>query len=195
MNKADHEKNYARRLKIVGVFGSGETCDPALATSIGELIARKGFHLLTGAGGGTMTQVSEAFYKVQSRAGLVLGIVRAGVQHDQAFDGARREYRPNAVNDWVEVPIYTHLRRSDKTLDSRNPVNVLSSDLAIVLPGGSGTGSEVELALEYGVPVIFFLGNGTVDSNGASHYLARYPGSRIVEAKTIGEVEAELDRL
>ncbi|HKH45602.1 MAG TPA: hypothetical protein VKM72_13150 [Thermoanaerobaculia bacterium] len=197
MNKAEFEKGYARRRKIAGVFGGGESRHATLATPIGELIARKGFHLLTGGGGGVMAQVSEAFYQTQPRKGLVLGIIRAGTPFDQHATGDLRPYEPRSVNDWVEIPIYTHLPLSGehgKELGSRNHVNVLTADVAIVLPGGTGTGSEVELALEYGIPVIFYLGDQKIGAKEAGDYLARYPGRRAVDAQSISDVEAELDR-
>lgn len=192
MDKAKFENNYAKRIKIVGVFGGGEPCDPLLAGPVGELIARKGFHLLTGGGGGVMEQVSRAFYNTQPRAGLVLGIIRAGIEYDKLSSG-QHQYRPTKVNDWVEVPVYTHLRWSDKKLDSRNPINALTSDLAVVLPGRAGTDSEVELALKFGTPVVFFLDGNKVGDNDASYYIARYPQAK--EARSIGEVEAELEKL
>ena len=40
---------------------------------------------------------------------------------------------------------------------SRNHINVLSSNVVIALPGGSGTASEVSLAIRYGRPVIAYL--------------------------------------
>jgi hypothetical protein len=55
------------------------------------------------------------------------------------------------------VAIRTHLAaRGDRGAgpDSRNHVNVLSSDVVVALPGGPGTASEVALALEYGRPVV-----------------------------------------
>ncbi len=198
MNKPECEKNYTERLKIIGVYGSGNSREPALANPVGELIARKGFHLLTGAGGGVMAQVSEAFYKVQPRAGLVIGIIRAGTDYEGPSAGEQRIYCPNAVNDWLEVPVYTHLRHSGKRgkeLDSRNPINALTSDLSIVLPGSDGTSSEIELALEYGTPVVFFLGDGKIGEKDAGYYRKKYPNCRITDAKSISAVEAELDML
>jgi uncharacterized protein (TIGR00725 family) len=190
MNKARFEAGYAGRRKIVGVFGGGAPCDPALATAVGRLVARMGFHLLTGAGGGVMAQASEAFHRTRPRDGLVIGIVRAGVPYDPS-----REYAPTSVNEWVEIPIYTHLPLSGeegKQVESRNPINVLTSDAAVVLPGSAGTASEVELALGYGVPVIFYLGGGRVGGHDAAHYASRGPAR---EAKSIEEVERELTRI
>lgn len=198
MDKSKIEKNYSRRLKIVGVFGGGEPCDPALADPVGKLIAQKGFHLLTGGGSGVMAQVSEAFYHVQPRAGLVIGIIRAGTDYNKLSASGWHQYCPRAVNDWVEVPVYTHLQQSGasgKELDSRNPINALTSDIAVILPGGRGTSSEVELALEYGTPVVFFLGDGKVGDRDASYYQENYPSCKIVEARSVSDVEAELDKL
>ena len=42
-------------------------------------------------------------------------------------------------------------------LGSRNHVNVLSSDVVIVLPGAEGTASEAQLALHYGRPCVAYL--------------------------------------
>ena len=37
---------------------------------------------------------------------------------------------------------------------ARNCINVLSSDVVVACPGGTGTISEIALALKYGKPVI-----------------------------------------
>ena len=37
---------------------------------------------------------------------------------------------------------------------SRNHINILTSDLVILLPGGEGTASEAELAVRYNKSVI-----------------------------------------
>ena len=64
-------------------------------------------------------------------------------------------------NQWVEIPIRTHLPLSgEQGRDpmSRNHLNVLSADVIVALPGGEGTRSEVELALEYRRPLMCWLG-------------------------------------
>ena len=46
---------------------------------------------------------------------------------------------------------------------SRNHLTVLSADAIVALPGGAGTRSEVELALEYHRPLMCWLGeNGRI---------------------------------
>jgi predicted Rossmann-fold nucleotide-binding protein len=42
-------------------------------------------------------------------------------------------------------------------LASRNHINVLTPDVIVALPGGSGTASEVKLALLYDKPLVAFL--------------------------------------
>ena len=46
---------------------------------------------------------------------------------------------------------------------SRNHINVLTSDVMIILPGGAGTESEAALAVKYGCPAIAF---GPVGAGG-----------------------------
>ena len=66
-------------------------------------------------------------------------------------------------NQWVEIPILTHLPLSGERGTepmSRNHINVLSSDVIVALPGDAGrlaTLSEVRLAVRYERPVIAFV--------------------------------------
>ena len=134
----------------MGVMGSGSAPHAARAARLGTWLAEQGFHLLTGGGPGVMSSVSEAFWGVSGRRGLVIGIV-------PCVEGDPGRPRSGYPNRWVEVPIVTHLPLSgeDGTEQmSRNHINVLSSDVVVALPGGSGTCSEVELAVTYGRPVI-----------------------------------------
>ena len=45
--------------------------------------------------------------------------------------------------------------------------NVLTSDVIVVLPGGAGTASEIELAIEYGRPIVAWT-CGTIDDRLAA---------------------------
>ena len=124
---------------------------------VGQWIARQGYHLLTGAGEGVMSAVSQAFAEVEGRAGWVIGIVPT-VSADPL-----RPPVPGYPNPWVEIPIFTHLWAGgvaghdgdDPT--SRNHINILTSSAVILLPGGEGTVSEARLALRYGTPAVAFL--------------------------------------
>jgi uncharacterized protein (TIGR00725 family) len=151
----------ARGRLVVGVMGSGEERHDALAAPLGRWIARQGYHLLTGGGGGVMGAVSEAFASVPDRRGLVIGVLKG-------FPAPEGRVVSATPNPWVEVPIRTHLPLSgDQGTDalSRNHVNVLTADVVVVLPGGAGTRSEVELAVRYAKPVVAFLGSARLPAD------------------------------
>jgi predicted Rossmann-fold nucleotide-binding protein len=141
------------RREIIGVLGSGTQEHRAWVEPLARWIAGRGFHLLTGAGGGVMRAAAEAFVAVEGRAGLSLGIVPGAV-----VDGVWSP-KPGYPNPAVELPILTHLPLSGAQGTepmSRNHLNVLTAHALVALPGGMGTVSEVVLALRYGKPVILF---------------------------------------
>lgn len=138
----------SRRLPIVGVLGSGT--DPWLeqARPLGQWLATLGCHLLTGGGRGVMEAVSAAFASVSDRRGSVLAVLPAAGEGGEGASTPAHGY----PNRWVEIPIATHLplrgARGAEPL-SRNHVLVLTAHVLVVLPGGDGTRSEVELARRY----------------------------------------------
>ena len=139
------------RRPIVGVMGSGVESHEDLAAPLGRAIAENGWHLLTGAGRGTMTATSRAFAETAKRAGLCIGVVPSEEDGDGSPDGY--------PNPWVEVVIRTHLPLSGASGTgpfSRNHINVLSADAVVALPGSAGTWSEIELSLRYGRPLALF---------------------------------------
>ena len=143
------------RQPIVAVMGSGMDEHGELAGPLGEWIGANGCHLLTGGGAGVMASVSRAFHSVEGRVGRSIGILPG------SSEAGGRGSPGGYPNHWVEIPIRTHLPLSgERGRDpmSRNHLNVLSSDVIVALPGGAGTRSEVELALEYGRPLICWLG-------------------------------------
>jgi uncharacterized protein (TIGR00725 family) len=143
----------ARRLPVVAVIGSGSEPHSERTSLVGSWLATKNVHLLTGGGGGVMESVSRAFAETKGRRGMVIGIIPGGA------DGA---YKPKIgyPNRWVDIAIFTHLplsgSRGTEPL-SRNHINILSADVIIALPGGTGTASEVALALRYERPLIAFI--------------------------------------
>ena len=135
-------------------MGSGTESHGERAREVGSWLARAGFHLLTGGGGGVMSAVSEAFFRVPRREGLVIAVIPS------AEEDPLCRPRDRYPNEWVEIPILTHLYLSGERGTepmSRNHINVLSSDALIALPGGHGTASEVRLALAYGRPLVAYL--------------------------------------
>ena len=145
-------------LPIVGVMGSGRDPHAARAGRVGAWIARAGYHLLTGGGGGVMAAVTEAFASVPDRPGRAIGILPGSAGRPGA--PVAGEAPPGYPNPWVEIAIRTHLdERGTRSggAASRNHLNVLSSDVLIILPGGEGTASEARLALHYGRPAVAYL--------------------------------------
>ena len=140
------------RIPIVGVMGSGTSSHEEHASRLGRWLAKRGVHLLTGGGGGVMASVSKAFYQSPDRKGIVLGIIPC--REDSMLP------KPGYPNTWVEVPVLTHLPLSGARgteMLSRNHINILTSDVIVALPGGSGTASELALAIHYQRPVIAYL--------------------------------------
>lgn len=120
---------------IVGIMGSGRTLDDeerALAYRLGAMVAERGWVLLTG--GSPCGVMDAASQGARDAGGLVVGILRG--------------HRADEASPHVDIAIRTGMG------DARNVINVLSSDVVIALPGGSGTLSEVALALKSGKAVI-----------------------------------------
>lgn len=167
----------AIRLPIVGVMGSGQDPCEDLAAPLGAWLADFGVHLLTGGGGGVMAAVSRAFQQVRGRRGLVLGILPGEAAE------TRHQASPAYPNAWVDLPIYTHLPlRGVHGTDARcrNHINILSSDVVIILPGNEGTRSEAELAARYRKPAIAWFG---------SHHVPWAPPADIRVAASFADVQ------
>jgi len=120
---------------IVGVMGAGRPLDEPsyrLAYNLGALIAGRGWVLLTG---GSACGVMDAASKgAREAGGLVVGVLKG----ETVAEGSTH----------LDIAIRTGMG------DARNVINVLSSDVVIALPGGSGTLSEVALGLKAGKTVI-----------------------------------------
>ena len=99
-----------------------------------------------------MAAVSRAFHDTLDRRGLVIGVLPC----DESLVNPKDGY----PNQWVEIPVQTHLPLSgERGVEplSRNHINVLTSDLVVALSGDAGTLSEVRLAVRYERPVIAFV--------------------------------------
>jgi predicted Rossmann-fold nucleotide-binding protein len=194
-------------IMIVGVMAAGDDETAAkynsLAKTVGAVVARQGFHLLTGGGLGLMQVVGEEFLSIKPRTGRLISILRAaGTTHltgtwdkcgSCALDkngklipnkdrrkGTKRICKPNEDNELAEILIRTHLPYSGNLGDhdlSRNHINVLTSDVIVVLPGGSGTFSELRLAWAYDKPILIFLGaHGRINKKSAEQIKAEFTG-------------------
>lgn len=125
------------RPHIVAVVGAGEGCssgDRNLALELGERIACEGWIVLSGGrDAGVMAAASEGAKRVEGS--LTIGILPGGDL--------------SGVSPRVDIPILTGLG------SSRNNIIVLTGEIVIAVgAGGSGTASEVALALKAGKRVI-----------------------------------------
>ena len=132
---------------------------------LGALIAEYGYHLLTGAGAGAMTEVA-AYTDTPNRDGSSIGIIPT-----TGYDGtylAREEF----PNPYIEIPIITPLdTKAEKDINpySRNNVNIMTAHAVIILPGDHGTQNEASLSL-FGVRKAYVV----VRARGRVH---RLPGA------------------
>ncbi|NER33625.1 MAG: TIGR00725 family protein [Oscillatoria sp. SIO1A7] len=120
---------------IIGVMGPGNgaiASDLKNAYKLGQLIAERGWVLLTG--------------------GRKSGVMDAATQGAKAANGLTIGILPDegegSISDGVDIAIFTGMG------SARNNINVLSSDAVIACGIGSGTASEIALALKANKSVI-----------------------------------------
>ena len=166
----------------VGVMGSGTEEHEVLARELGALLARLEVNLVTGGGAGVMRAVSRTYREGNPRKGICIGVL-------PCVEGNPAASPDSYPNEYVQLAIRTHLPHSGrrgKEPTSRNHINVLSCDAVVALPGGAGTASEVDLACDYGKPVIVF----APDESLVSHFT-----ERATRVTSIAEVEEFLRRV
>ncbi|WP_181685218.1 TIGR00725 family protein [Halorhabdus salina] len=130
------------RVSVIG----GSTVSPELAEQardVGRLLAERDHVVVCGGRGGVMEAVCR-------------GASEAGGQTIGILPGEDRE----AANAYVETAIATGLG------NARNALVVMNGDAAIAIDGGTGTLSEIALALDAGNPVA---GLQTHDIDGVKH--------------------------
>lgn len=142
---------------VIGVMGPAKARKKDLdnARLLGELIARRGWVVLTG---GRAVGVMDAACEGAKRVGgsLTIGILPTS---------------KDKISRHVDVPIITEMG------SARNNINVLTSDVIVACGlSGSGTVSEVALAVKAGKPVIL------VEASQAEQAFFRKLGKRLVAA-------------
>ena len=152
---------------IVGVMGPAKAKKKDLdnARVLGELIARRGWVVLTG---GRDVGVMDAACEGAKRVGgsLTIGILPTA---------------KDPISRHVDVPIMTEMG------SGRNNINVLTSHVVVVCGlTGAGTVSEVALAVKAGKPVVL------VDAPPADVAFFRKLGKRLVAAADSPEEAIEL---
>lgn len=120
---------------IVGIMGPGENARPEeneMAFELGKAIAEEGWVVLTG---GRSFGIMEAAMKGAHEAdGLTIGILPA----DNAMN----------ASDSADIKILTGMG------SARNIINVLSSNILVVIGMAAGTASEVALAIKANKKII-----------------------------------------
>lgn len=108
-----------------------------------------------------MADASQGFTSVEARPGLCIGILPKEAGSD--------EPKPGYPNDWVEIPIYTHLdgKGGPAAPDSRNHINVRSAWKILALAGGEGTLAELTLAAEAGKPILVVQDAGNLEAEAS----------------------------
>jgi uncharacterized protein (TIGR00725 family) len=122
-------------LPVVAVMGPGEGAtrqDVEIAWELGRQIGQAGWVLLTG--GRNQGVMDAASYGARSAGGLTVGVL----------PGSDRRNLSAAV----DIPIVTGMG------NARNAINILSGDVVVACGMGTGTASEVALALKANKPVI-----------------------------------------
>jgi len=152
-----------RRRTLIGVIGSRSQSFPDLCVPLGIWLAEKGFDLINGGGQGVMAEVAKAFTEVENREGRAIGVLPSLEHYPTPEQRTGYEAPPGYPNTFTDIVIRTHLPLvglEGKENASRNHIIILSSDCIIALPGSEGTRSEIELALEYGKPLILISPDG-----------------------------------
>jgi len=131
-----------RQAPYVAVVGPGEATAQQLeaAEDVGAHLAAAGAVVVTGGLGGVMEAASRG---ARSKRGVTVGLLPGTDRH--------------AANGWVEVAVATGLG------ELRNALIVRAVDALVAIGGGTGTLSEIALALKLGKPVV---GLGTWDVHG-----------------------------
>lgn len=121
-----------------------------------------------------MEAVARAFVNCAERAGTSLGVI-------PSLEGNPTMPKSSLYpNPYVEISIRTHLPFSSTHQLSRNHINILTSDLLVVLYGSSGTISECDLAKHYGKPHRLLLLEETERQFDCSEFFQRFDKDKIL---------------
>jgi uncharacterized protein (TIGR00725 family) len=154
---------------IVGVMGGGmadrESAESAYR--LGSLIASEGWILLNGG----------------RNAGVMASSARGARENGGITVGILPDNHPQGASPFIQIPILTGMG------NARNCINVLSSNVVVACPGGTGTISEIALALKSSRPVILM-------NFDIQHMFKRYLKAEMLFAvKTPEEVIAKIKTL
>lgn len=149
----------------IGVIGSDGDIDEKvriLAENLGRMIAVQGMILVCGGHSGVMEAAASG---AKEEGGTTVGIIP--------------EVDKRGANQFCDIVIATGIGRA------RNLVVVNSSDVVVAISGGSGTLSEIALALAENKMVIVLKGSGGVSDLVAGKMIGN---CKVIEAESPEEV-------
>ena len=157
------------RPPIIGVMGGGtaDKADLHAAQDLGARIAAQGWILLNGG----------------RNAGIMAASAEGASRHGGITVGILPDADPSQAAPYVQIPICTGMG------SARNMINVLSSDIVVACPGGTGTISEIALALKHGKIVI------TMDFDTSEVFGDYRDRKRLIEVQTPAEVIAHIKNI
>jgi uncharacterized protein (TIGR00725 family) len=156
---------------VVGVMGPGDgatAIEQQQAFALGGAIAAQGWVLLTG--GRNVGVMDAACQGAKQASGLTIGILPGSTTANASAA--------------IDIAICTNLG------NARNAINVLSSDVVIACGMGTGTASEIALALKEGKPVILL----SVDAV-STRFFQQLGSDRLQMANTVEEAIEWVRRL
>jgi hypothetical protein len=159
------------RRPVIGVMGAGEPSAASLAAAreLGELLAQRGWIVLTGGRPEGVMAAASAGAK-QVRGSLTVGIL----------PGASGGVGPD-----VDLAVFTGMG------EARNAINVLTSDVVVACGvEGPGTVSEIALALKAEKAVILL----AASLSAGAFFAALRASGRLLQAATPGEVVRLLEK-
>lgn len=152
---------------VIGIMGPGESAsdsDKEVAYNIGKVISRLGFTLLTG--GRNVGVMEAAMHGAKDYNGVTVGIMPGNNTEN--------------MSQFVDIPIVTGMG------NAHNVINILSSNIVIIVGEGTGTISEVALALKSQKPIIWYN-----FSPEAFNYFIKFQNTSVFFMELMNAVELE----
>jgi uncharacterized protein (TIGR00725 family) len=146
---------------IIGVLGPGEQSTPdqnELAYELGKAIASQGWTVLTG--GRAFGVMDAAMKGAREKDGLTIGVL--------PLDNAR------GSSQYADIKLFTGMGTA------RNQINILSSNVLVVIGMAAGTAVEVALAIKADKRIVLLQ-----QDELTTQFFLKIGSHRIVEAKDI----------
>jgi len=169
-----------KRLPVVAVIGASSAEPEVLeiAAAVGEEIARRGWHLICGGGGGVMEAACRGFQSGQPAGGssnLALGVLPG---EDAGW-----------ANDHVDIVVPSGIGIA------RNAVITRTANAVVAVGGCSGTLSEIAFAWQQGRPIVAMAGTGGWAEELAGRAVDGRREDRVFAAGSAAEAGEHIDRI